>query len=75
MQKIKYLLEVKAFTLFSFLGEKMGIESRRIRLFFVYASFITIGSPLLALIMVTDFWVCLLNNNKSTRSHDRLWDL
>ncbi|OWY19667.1 PspC family transcriptional regulator [Sphingobacteriales bacterium UPWRP_1] len=42
------LLEIQAFGVCTYLGEKMGIPIRHIRLFFVYASFITMGSPLLA---------------------------
>lgn len=29
------------------LGDRMGIKASRIRLFFVYASFMTMGSPLI----------------------------
>jgi phage shock protein PspC (stress-responsive transcriptional regulator) len=31
----------------TYLGEKMGIASSKIRFFFVYASFLTLGSPVI----------------------------
>jgi len=40
------LLETQAFGVCSYLGDKMGIPIRHIRLFFVYTSFLTLGSPL-----------------------------
>ncbi|TVR80491.1 MAG: PspC domain-containing protein [Chitinophagaceae bacterium] len=47
MNKLKNFIEVNAFGVCSYLGEKIGIPSNWIRLFFIYTSFITIGSPLI----------------------------
>lgn len=43
---IRALLETNAFGVCSSLGDKLGISSSKIRLFFVYISFLTFGSPI-----------------------------
>ncbi len=45
--KIKHIIEVGVFGVCSYLGEKMGIASSRIRLFFIYVTFLTLGSPVI----------------------------
>mgnify|MGYP000938716817 CR=1 FL=1 len=45
--KCRSLFELQAFGVCTYIGEKMGIPIRYIRLFFVYLSFLTYGSPLL----------------------------
>jgi phage shock protein PspC (stress-responsive transcriptional regulator) len=47
MSLLKYAVERSAFGVCSFLGEKMGISTRRIRLYFVYTSCLALGSPLI----------------------------
>ena len=54
------MVETGAFGVCSWLGEKMGIASSRVRLFFVYASFLALGSPLI-IYMILAFWVNLKN--------------
>jgi hypothetical protein len=73
LEQIKYQIEQKAFGLFSFLGDKLGIESRRIRLFFIYISFIAVGSPFLVAGMVVDFWRNMWQYIKGRGKS--LWDL
>ena len=46
-EKFKELLELSAFGVCSSLGEKLEITSSKIRLFFVYISFLALGSPIL----------------------------
>lgn len=69
---IKYFFEKKAFGVCTYLGEKMGISSSRIRLYFVYTSFITLGSPLI-IYLVLAFWVNLRKYIYKKRSS--VWDL
>jgi phage shock protein PspC (stress-responsive transcriptional regulator) len=38
------------------LGEKFGIASSRIRLWFIYISFLTFGSPII-IYMILAFWI------------------
>jgi phage shock protein C len=47
MKKIQTLFENQAFGVCTFWGEKLGIATGSIRLFFIYASFLTFGSPLI----------------------------
>lgn len=47
IDKIKQYFENKAFGVCAWWGDKLGIDSNRIRLSFVYVSFLTLGSPLL----------------------------
>lgn len=58
--KLKYLIETGAFGVCSWLGEKMGIASSRVRLFFVYISFLALGSPVV-IYMILAFWVNMKN--------------
>lgn len=57
---IKDFIEWKAFGVCSGLGEKMGIATSRIRLWFIYISFLTMGSPVI-IYMVLAFWMNLKN--------------
>lgn len=47
MKKIQNFFEDKAFGVCTMLGEKLGIATSSIRLFFIYASFLTFGSPVI----------------------------
>ncbi|RZS96228.1 PspC domain-containing protein [Cecembia calidifontis] len=47
MNKIKLFLEERAFGVCSRLGEKFNFPVDSIRLFFIYSSFITLGSPII----------------------------
>lgn len=44
---IRNLFEVRGFGVCSYLGEKLGIPYHRIRLFFVYSTFIANWSPII----------------------------
>ncbi len=46
-EKLKALLELNAFGVCNSLGEKLDIATSKIRLFFVYISFLGLGSPVL----------------------------
>ncbi|MBK9507442.1 MAG: PspC family transcriptional regulator [Chitinophagaceae bacterium] len=60
LYRIKHLIETGAFGACAWMGEKMGIASSRVRLFFVYASFLALGSPVI-IYMIIAFWVNLKN--------------
>lgn len=47
MKRLQHFFEKYAFGVCSRLGEKLGIASSSIRLYFIYASFLTFGSPLI----------------------------
>ncbi|HRP89882.1 MAG TPA: PspC domain-containing protein [Edaphocola sp.] len=45
--RLKQFVEYQAFGVCTKIGEKMNIASSRIRLWFVYISFLTLGSPII----------------------------
>jgi len=47
MQKVKFFFERQFFGVCSRLGEKLCVSTERIRLFFIYTSFIGMGSPII----------------------------
>lgn len=47
MKKIQHFLEQQAFGVCTKLGEKLGIPTSSIRIFFIYSTFLTIGSPVI----------------------------
>ena len=47
MQSILDYFEKQSFGVFKWWGEKLGIRAPGIRLFFIYISFLTFGSPLI----------------------------
>lgn len=58
MKKIQTFFEDRAFGVCAKIGEKLGVPIASIRIFFIYASFLTFGSPLilyLALMFVMNF--------------------
>ncbi|MEM6299628.1 MAG: PspC domain-containing protein [Bacteroidota bacterium] len=46
-ERFRYFFECRAYGVCSRLGEIMGISSNSIRLFFIYASFLMAGSPVI----------------------------
>ena len=46
-KRIQHFFEEHAFGVCTRLGEKLGIATSAIRLFFIYASFLTFGSPVI----------------------------
>lgn len=47
LKRLQLFFQEHAFGVCSRLGEKLGIASSSIRLFFIYASFLTLGSPII----------------------------
>jgi phage shock protein PspC (stress-responsive transcriptional regulator) len=73
MNKIKYFFEKHAFGVCSYLGERFGISSSTIRLYFIYTSFITMGSPII-IYLILAFWLNL-NKYMAKRKRTTIWDL
>ena len=46
-EKLQSFLEFNVFGVCTWLGEKLGIKSSTIRLYFIYLSFFTFGSPVI----------------------------
>lgn len=72
MSLVKYAIEKSAFGVCSAIGEKLGINTQRIRMYFIYTSCLTLGSPVLFYLIVA-FW---LNMKRYTmESRTRVWDI
>jgi phage shock protein PspC (stress-responsive transcriptional regulator) len=56
MYKLKSFIEWQAFGVCTAIGEKLGIATSRIRLWFIYISFLTMGSPVI-IYMIMAFWL------------------
>jgi phage shock protein PspC (stress-responsive transcriptional regulator) len=60
MKQLKNFIEMQAFGVCTALGEKFGIATSRIRMWFIYISFLTLGSPVI-IYMVMAFWLNIKN--------------
>jgi phage shock protein PspC (stress-responsive transcriptional regulator) len=56
MNRFKDFIEWQAFGVLSSIGEKMGIATSRIRMWFMYISLLTLGSPII-IYMILAFWM------------------
>lgn len=56
MNRFKHFVEWHVFGVCSAIGEKMGIATATIRKYFIYISFLTMGSPLIVYLFVA-FWM------------------
>jgi phage shock protein PspC (stress-responsive transcriptional regulator) len=56
MNRFKDFMEWNAFGVCTAIGNRMGIATTRIRQYFMYASILTIGSPII-IYMVLAFWM------------------
>ena len=55
MNKLKSFVEWNAFGVCSAIGNRMGIATSKIRQYFIYTSFLTMGSPII-IYLVLAFW-------------------
>ncbi len=53
---LKNLIEWKAFGVCTAIGERIGVATSSIRLWFLYVSFLTLGSPIVVY-MILAFWM------------------
>lgn len=68
MKKFQFFLEEQAFGVCTRLGEILQLPSEVIRMYFVYASFLTLGSPIIVYLSLA-FW---MNMSRYMRSNSRL---
>ena len=71
MNRLKYFVEGRIFGVCTFLGEKLGIASSVIRLFFIYATFIAVSSPII-IYLILAFWINL--KKYITRKRNPVWE-
>ena len=72
IDKIQAYFEKQAFGVCEWWGEKLGVKISQIRLFFIYLSFITFGSPII-IYLVMAFVLKHKNWFKSKRT--TIWEL
>ena len=72
VDSIKTWFEKQAFGVCEWWGEKLSIRSSNIRMFFIYTSFLTIGSPLI-IYLVMGFVMNLRNLVRKQRGS--VWDM
>jgi phage shock protein PspC (stress-responsive transcriptional regulator) len=56
MNRLKQYIEWQLFGVCTAIGEKLGIATSRIRMWFIYISFLTMGSPFI-IYMILAFWM------------------
>jgi phage shock protein PspC (stress-responsive transcriptional regulator) len=73
MNRLRYFVENQVFGVCAQLGEILNISASSIRLYFIYASFLTFGSPVI-IYLVMAFWV---EFGKHLRRHQSptIWEL
>ncbi len=72
VESIKTWFEKQAFGICEWWGEKLSIRSSNIRIFFIYTSFLTIGSPLI-IYLIMGFVMNLRNLVRKQRGS--VWDM
>lgn len=75
IQKIVFFFEMRSFGVCSWLANKLNIRSNQVRLGFIYASFVTLGSPLIIYLPMA--WI--LENKHffklQKKKSNSIWDL
>ena len=70
VKRIQIFFEEHAFGVCTALGEKMGIATSSIRLFFIYLSFFSFGSPIIIYLGLA----FILNMRTHLRRRSTIWD-
>ncbi|MBC7923732.1 MAG: PspC family transcriptional regulator [Ferruginibacter sp.] len=73
MERIQAFFENQAFGVCTRLGEKMRISTCSIRLFFIYSSFLTFGSPVI--IYLSMAFVINMRKHLRRNNHPTVWEL
>ncbi len=72
IETLKFLVESHAFGVCERIGERLKMPAKDIRLFFIYASCLTIGSPVI-IYMILAFWIKMKDYIRGERNS--VWDL
>ncbi len=70
-ESVKFLVESHVFGVCERMGERLKMPAKNIRLFFIYASCMTIGSPII-IYMILAFWISMKDYVRGKRS--AVWD-
>lgn len=66
MNRFKDFIEWQVFGVCTAIGERMGIATSVIRRYFIYISFLTLGSPVIFYFFIA-FWMNIKNYIQSSR--------
>jgi phage shock protein C len=73
MNRLKYFVENQAFGVCTHIGEKFKISTSSIRLYFIYTSFLTLGSPII-IYLILAFWMNIRRYLRQ-RNNPSVWDI
>lgn len=71
MKKLILFLEQRSFGVCTYLGERLGISIFKIRLFFIYTSFLAVGFPIIFYFLAG---ITLDIRNYIKRMRSQYWD-
>lgn len=71
-KSIRDAIELSVYGVCAYLGRKMSIPSKKVRMFFIYASFLALGSPII-IYLIFAFIFNLRNMVKTKRNP--VWDI
>ncbi len=71
-QQIKYFCEDYSFGVCTRLGDKMRISASGIRLYFIYASFLTLGSPVIVYLSMA--FIMEMRKHFRRYNHPTVWE-
>lgn len=74
IQKIALFFELRSFGVSTWFARKTRVEVSRVRLFFIYASFIALGSPIIVY-MIMAFVLEHKHLFKLQRKRKSIWEL
>ncbi len=74
IQKIALFFELRSFGVSAWLARKMRVEVSKVRLFFIYGSFIALGSPLI-IYLIMAFVLEHKHIFKLKRKRKSIWEL
>lgn len=74
IQKIALFFELRSFGVSTWFARKMGVEVAKVRLFFIYTSFIALGSPII-MYLIMAFILEHKHIFKLQRRRKSIWEL
>ena len=72
VEKFKQFLELRMFGVLSLIGERMGIATSKIRMFFIYITFLGFGSPIFIYLIVA--FMINIGRYIRVRKRNPVWD-
>lgn len=72
VERFKQFVEWQAFGVCTAIGEKLGIATSRIRMWFIYISFLTMGSPII-IYLILAFWMNIKKYIWNARRNPLWW--